>query len=68
MYNEEFGVLKTRDGRNYRLGMRLFELGSIVANTFDLRDIALSYLHKVSEQSGETIYLGVLNDNEAIVH
>jgi IclR family KDG regulon transcriptional repressor len=64
---EEFGVVrKTRDGRNYRLGMRLFELGSVVANTFDLRDIALSYLHKVSEQSGETVHLGVLNDNEAM--
>jgi IclR family KDG regulon transcriptional repressor len=64
---EEFGVVrKTRDGRNYRLGMRLFELGSVVANTFDLRDIALSYLYKVSEQSGETVHLGVLNDNEAM--
>jgi IclR family KDG regulon transcriptional repressor len=64
---QEFGIVrKTRDGMNYRLGLRLFELGSIVANTFDLRDIAFSYLQKVAQQSGETVHLGVLNDNEVM--
>jgi IclR family KDG regulon transcriptional repressor len=46
------------------LGMRIFELGSVVANTFDLRDIALSYLHKLSEQTGETVHLGVLTETD----
>jgi IclR family KDG regulon transcriptional repressor len=59
-------VRKTHSGTSYRLGMRLFELGSVVANTFDLRDIALSYLHKVSEQTGETVHLGVLNETDAM--
>jgi IclR family KDG regulon transcriptional repressor len=64
---QDFGfVRKTHSGTNYRLGMRLFELGSVVANTFDLRDIALSYLHKVSERTGETVHLGVLNETEVI--
>lgn len=64
---QELGfVRKTREGTNYRLGMRVFELGSVVANTFDLRDIALSYLHKISEQTGETVHLGVLNETEVI--
>jgi IclR family KDG regulon transcriptional repressor len=64
---QEFGfVRKTREGTGYRLGMRVFELGSVVANTFDLRDIALSYLHKISEQTGETVHLGVLNETDAM--
>jgi IclR family KDG regulon transcriptional repressor len=62
---QEFGIVrKTREGTGYRLGMRIFELGSVVANTFDLRDIALSYLHKLSEQTGETVHLGVLTETD----
>jgi IclR family KDG regulon transcriptional repressor len=65
---QEFGAIrKTTDGRNnYRLGIRLFELGSVIADTFDLRGVALAFLHKVAKQSGETVHLGVLNDHEVM--
>ncbi len=64
---QEFGfVRKNGEGTAYRLGLRIFELGSVVSNSFDFRDIAVSYMHKLSEQCGETIHLGILNDNEVM--
>jgi DNA-binding IclR family transcriptional regulator len=64
---QEFGfVRKSEDGINYRLGLTLFELGSVVSNSFDIRDIAVAYMHKLSEQCGESVHLGILSDNEVM--
>jgi IclR family KDG regulon transcriptional repressor len=64
---QEFGfVRKTKAGIGYRLGIRLFELGNVVATTFDLRDITLTYLYKIAEQTGETVYLGISNETDTI--
>jgi IclR family KDG regulon transcriptional repressor len=48
------------------LGIRLFELGNVVATTFDLRDIALTYLHKIAVRTGETVHLGIINETDVI--
>jgi IclR family KDG regulon transcriptional repressor len=64
---QEFGFIrKAEAGTGYRLGIRLFELGGVVATSFDLRDIALTYLHKIAEQTGETVHLGILNETDTI--
>jgi IclR family KDG regulon transcriptional repressor len=64
---QEFGfVRKCEDGITYRLGLSLFELGSVVSNSFVFRDIADSYMHKLSERCGESVHLGVLSDNEVM--
>jgi IclR family KDG regulon transcriptional repressor len=41
-------------------------LGNVVATTFDLRDIALTYLRKIAAQTGETIHLGIINETDVI--
>jgi IclR family transcriptional regulator, KDG regulon repressor len=64
---QEFGfVRKCEDGITYRLGLSLFELGSVVSNSFVFRDIADPYMRKLSERSGESVHLGVLSDNEVM--
>jgi IclR family KDG regulon transcriptional repressor len=64
---QEFGfVRKSEDGVSYRLGLTLFELGSVVSNSFDIRDIAVAYMHKLSEQCGESVHLGIFSDNEVM--
>lgn len=59
-------IRKNAEGTRYRLGLRVFELGSVVFSTSTLRNIASSYLHKLSDQCGETVHVGVLNDTEVM--
>ncbi|NPV51967.1 MAG: IclR family transcriptional regulator [Firmicutes bacterium] len=64
---QEYGfVRKDTEGAHYSLGLRIFELGSLVFSTLDLRNIAVSYLHKLSNQCGETVHIGVLNEVEVM--
>lgn len=50
----------------YHLGIKLFELGSIVANRMDLRREALPIMRKYAEITGETLYLTVKSGDEAL--
>lgn len=52
--------------KKFRLGMRMFELGSLVWRDLDLRKIALPWIEKLSQKSGETVHLGVLSGNEVV--
>jgi IclR family KDG regulon transcriptional repressor len=64
---QAFGFIrKSDDGSAYRLGLSLFELGSVVANSFDFRDTAVVYMRKLAEQCGESIHLGILSDHEVM--
>jgi DNA-binding IclR family transcriptional regulator len=54
-----------RTGR-YRLGLRLFELGSLVVQQMNLWDEALPFLEALVRDSGETGHLAVLDGGEAI--
>lgn len=61
-----YGLLEqTRDG-NYCLGLKIFELGNIVAKQIDLRQIALPYLKELSERFEETAHLGILERNKVL--
>ncbi|WP_372345458.1 IclR family transcriptional regulator [Streptomyces sp. KL116D] len=48
-----------RSGPHYRLGAKLFELGSLVPGRRDLRETALPFLQDLFEATHETVHLGV---------
>ncbi|AEF94774.1 transcriptional regulator, IclR family [Desulfotomaculum nigrificans CO-1-SRB] len=51
---------------NYKLGIRLFELGSIVANSFDVRTIAAPYIQQLVDKIEETVHLVTLDKGEVL--
>lgn len=48
-----------RDGRNYRRGLRLFELGSLVPETIQLRDLTQRFERDLYEITHETVHVGI---------
>jgi IclR family transcriptional regulator, KDG regulon repressor len=50
----------------YRLGLRLFELGSLAMARFDIRDRAHSHLEKLLYEVNETVHLCVLDAGEVL--
>ena len=64
----KFSFLKQDpETKRYSLGIRLFELGSIVFNAFSLRSIASTHIAQLGNRLGTTIFLGVL-DNDDLVY
>ncbi|MBM9503271.1 IclR family transcriptional regulator [Actinacidiphila acididurans] len=56
--------LLDRDGDTYRLGGKLFELGSLVPRRFQLREAALPFLQDLFEATHETVHLGIREGRE----
>ena len=54
-------LTKNNGNRKYRLGLRLFEMGSMVAEQMDLQKAALSCMEKLNKKVGETIHLVVMD-------
>lgn len=54
----EWGILE-RSGTNYRLGLRLFELGQLVPAQRVLRDAALPYLQEIHAATGATVHFAI---------
>ncbi len=54
-----------RDGK-CRLGLKLFQLGSLVLYKMDVRKEALSFLKELSARRGTTVHLAIRNGNQAI--
>jgi len=52
--------------RKYRLGITLFELGSLVQDVLELKRAALPHLERLHERSGETIHLAILDDGSVL--
>ncbi|OAH11963.1 IclR family transcriptional regulator [Streptomyces jeddahensis] len=59
------GLLE-RTGDTYRLGGKLFELGSLVPRRQDLREAALPFLQDLFEATRETVHLGVREGHEVV--
>jgi IclR family transcriptional regulator, acetate operon repressor len=55
---ENVGLLERDDGR-LQLGLRVFELGQLVARPRALRDAALPFMEDLFEAAHETVHLGV---------
>lgn len=50
----------------YSLGLKLFELGSVVFSTFSLRRVASPYLTQLQLKLAKTVFLGILQDDEVV--
>jgi DNA-binding IclR family transcriptional regulator len=59
-------VRQEQPGAPYRLGFRLLELAERVVHERDLVRLAHPLLERLSERSGETSHLAVLNGGEAV--
>jgi DNA-binding IclR family transcriptional regulator len=55
-----------RDTKKYSLGLKLFELGSVVFASFSLRRIAVPYILRLQERLGRTVFLGILQDGDLV--
>jgi DNA-binding IclR family transcriptional regulator len=50
----------------YRLGLKLFRLGSTVVARFDERQAALPVMERIHEETGETVFLCIRRGPEAV--
>lgn len=50
----------------YKLGVRLFEVGNIVSNGWEVRVVAVPYIQKLVEEMGETVHLVILDRYEVL--
>ncbi|MDI3408787.1 IclR family transcriptional regulator [Streptomyces cavernicola] len=55
-----------REGRDYRLGMRMLELGALASHHNRLRQAALPHLHALHEATGHLVHLTVLDGAEVV--
>jgi DNA-binding IclR family transcriptional regulator len=52
--------------KQYSLGLKLFELGSVVFSTFSLRKVVSPYLTQLQLKLAKTTFLGILQDDELV--
>ncbi|MGH2382836.1 MAG: IclR family transcriptional regulator [Candidatus Limnocylindria bacterium] len=52
--------------RRYRLGMKLWELGSMATNHVEWIDRVKPFLQQLTERTGETTHLAVLSDGQVL--
>jgi len=50
----------------YSLGMRLFDLGSVVFSSFSLRKSASDHMTRLQQETSSTVLLGVLMDHQLV--
>lgn len=63
----EFGFLRyDPQSGQYSLGLKLFELGSVVYSSFSLRKVVSPYLTQLQLRVAKTVFLGILQDDEVI--
>lgn len=63
----KYGFLKQdQQSKQYSLGFKLFELGSIVFYSLSLREIAAPHLSQLQIKLGKTVFLGILNQDEVL--
>jgi DNA-binding IclR family transcriptional regulator len=56
----------SREGRNYRLGLRLFELGSLLPETVQVRDVTQRFERDLYEITHETVHVGMRSGIEVL--
>ena len=62
----ESSVVEQQSDGRYFLGVRLFEYGCAVSACWSVSEIARPYLQHLATKTGESVFLSVLNRNEAI--
>lgn len=63
----DFGYIEQSplDGK-YRLGVRLFEVGNAVANSWDVRQVGAPFIQTLVDVLGETVHLVILDKGEVL--
>lgn len=59
-------IAQNRETRRYRLGIKVFELGSLVLRNMELRKAAFPLIEDLSKKSGETVHLGILDEQQVV--
>ena len=59
-------LMFNKETRQYSLGLKLFELGSVVFASFSLRRIAAPYLINLQTKLGKTVFLGILQEGQLV--
>ena len=59
-------ISQNKQTKKYRLGIKVFELGSTMMKNFPFREISFPLIMELSKRSGETVHLGVF-DNWQVV-
>lgn len=54
------------DSRRYRLGPRVLDLGFAVISSMDLREVSSSYLRELSDATGFTVNLAILDGTDIV--
>ncbi|MBI3013637.1 MAG: IclR family transcriptional regulator [Candidatus Tectomicrobia bacterium] len=61
------GIVEQEGDRElYRLGLKLFELGSMVLANMEVHREALPFIEELSRESGETVHLGVFDGSQVV--
>lgn len=58
-------LMKDSDGV-YRIGLRMWELGSLAPQPRTLRDVSLPFMHDLHEATAENVHLAVLDRDEVL--
>lgn len=59
-------VAQDPETRRYRLGMKLWELGSMATNHVEWIDRVKPFIQQLTERTGETTHLAVLSDGQVL--
>jgi DNA-binding IclR family transcriptional regulator len=62
----EWGGLERCEGAGYRVGLRMWEIGSLAPRGESLRDVALPVMQDLYEGTKENVHLAVRQDTEAL--
>jgi DNA-binding IclR family transcriptional regulator len=60
------GFLEPVPGGQYRLGVRLYELGSLVVHGLELREVAHPIIERLRNATNETVHLAILDGTEVV--
>ncbi len=62
-----YGFLeKNERSGKYRLGSKILELSHVMYQSHDLRTLVHPYLERISAETGENVYLGILSGDEVL--
>lgn len=62
----EYSVIAQDELGRYMLGIRLFEYGSTLSSSWTILDIVRPYIQHISYETGQTVFLSILDRGEVI--
>jgi DNA-binding IclR family transcriptional regulator len=62
----ECGLLERESRGSYRIGLRLWEIGSLAPRGLTVRDVALPFMQELHKATHENVHLAILDGYEAL--